>query len=70
MIKIIIWLACAAIICFTHFIKQKEQKENLISCCDGCGSEFNYPIHDHFGYSSCSIECDEILEENIFEREE
>lgn len=33
--------------------------------CDGCGKVFDYPIHDHFGYRSCSVGCDDILSDYI-----
>lgn len=34
--------------------------------CDGCGQVFDYPIHDHFCYRSCSIACDEIINDTWY----
>lgn len=34
-------------------------------CCEGCGT-FNHKLHDHYGYRSCSVECDMFLDE-VFE---
>lgn len=34
--------------------------------CEGCGNRFNHKLHDHFGYRSCSVACDDFLDE-VFE---
>lgn len=41
---------------------------NVKEICDGCGETFNHHLHDHFGYRSCSIDCDSFLDEVFVEQ--
>jgi hypothetical protein len=46
---------------FEEEAKKMQDLLKVKETCDGCGKNFNHQIHDHFGYKSCSVDCDDFL---------
>lgn len=52
---------------FRDEAERQKEKLRVKETCDGCGSIFPHQLHYHYGYKSCSVECDEWLDELFIE---